>query len=182
MKEELRKALPANTQNDIRTIRALVKRIEGGQTSALPELRQAIDCTPAIMEDYGNLAKITERSLIRTIYGGDILAEEATRKKLKAMREGIIGDDASPLVRLLVERVAICWLQVHHLDTVYAQQMVNLSNRQQEFYQRSQERAHRRYMSAIRTLAQVKRLELPTLQINLSADKQINLIDGQHIS
>lgn len=110
------------------------------------------------------------------------MAEQSTRKKLQTLLKEISGSNPSPLARLLDERVVVCWLQVHHLDSIYAQQMNNLSNRQQEFYQRSQERAHRRYMSSIRTLAQVRKLELPAVQINLSADQQINLIDGRSLS
>jgi hypothetical protein len=41
-----------------------------------------------------------------------------------------------------------------------------------EYHQRRQDRAQRRYLEAIRTLAQVRRLLAPTVQLNI-AEQQI---------
>ena len=75
--------------------------------------------------------------------------------------------------RLLVDRVVACWLQVHYADAVYAQGMKDLTFNQGDYYQRRQDRAHRRYLSAIRSLAQVRRLLSPSIQVNI-AEQQIN--------
>ena len=42
------------------------------------------------------------------------------------------------------------------------------------YYQKSIDRAHRRYLSAIKTLATVRKLALPVLQVNI-AKKQVNV-------
>ena len=44
-----------------------------------------------------------------------------------------------------------------------------------DYYQRRQERAHKRYLSAVKALAQVRRLELPAVQVNIGQN-QINAI------
>jgi hypothetical protein len=43
-----------------------------------------------------------------------------------------------------------------------------------EYYQRRMDRAHRRYLSAIKTLALVRKLAVPVLQVNI-ARKQVNV-------
>jgi hypothetical protein len=45
---------------------------------------------------------------------------------------------------------------------------------QGEYWQQAQERAQRRYLAAIRTLAQVRRLLTPAVQVNI-AEQQLNL-------
>ena len=44
-----------------------------------------------------------------------------------------------------------------------------------DYWQKQQERAHRRYLSAIRTLAQVRRLLVPAMQVNI-AERQLNVL------
>ena len=61
-------------------------------------------------------------------------------------------------------------------DKEFANRDQNFGKRtvkQSEFFQRRQDRAHRRYLSAIRTLAQVRRLLLPPVQVNIGA-QQVN--------
>jgi hypothetical protein len=50
------------------------------------------------------------------------------------------------------------WLNVYYIDALYAERLNNVTAQQGEYFQRRQEGAHRLYLSAIRTLAQVRRL------------------------
>jgi hypothetical protein len=43
-----------------------------------------------------------------------------------------------------------------------------------EFYHRRQDRAARQYLKAMRSLAEVRRLLVPSLQVNI-ADRQVNI-------
>ena len=45
---------------------------------------------------------------------------------------------------------------------------------QADFQYRKIDRAHARFLSAVRTLAQVRKLGLPTLQVNIGAN-QVNV-------
>jgi hypothetical protein len=74
---------------------------------------------------------------------------------------------------VLVERVVACWLQVQDADVRYAQAK-NLSVTWGECYQRRMDRAHRRYLSAVKALALVRKLAVPVLQVNI-ARKQVNV-------
>jgi hypothetical protein len=49
---------------------------------------------------------------------------------------------------------------------------------QSEHSQRRIDRAHRRYLSTLKTLASVRRLALPALQINLVHRQQIAQLNG----
>ncbi len=78
--------------------------------------------------------------------------------------------------RLRPSRVALCWLQAKHADASYAERnrKGTVSLEQSDYIQRRQDRAHRRYLSAIKTLAQVRRLLGPSVQVNI-AKQQVNV-------
>jgi hypothetical protein len=55
-----------------------------------------------------------------------------------------------------------------------AQNAGKLTLAQADYRQRTRDRAHRRYLSAIRTLALVRKLAAPVLQVNI-AKRQVNV-------
>jgi hypothetical protein len=71
-----------------------------------------------------------------------------------------------------VERIVATGLQLHYFETLYAQNMDEMTIPQDEFHQRRIDRAHRRHLSAVKTLAQIRKLG-SAVQINI-AEKQIN--------
>jgi hypothetical protein len=117
----------------------------------------------------GNLAKRTEQALVSAVAGKDLAVREALTYKLDLLRQEMAGPTPTPLERLLVERVVACWLQVQYADIRLAQQERELNLSQAECHQRSRDRARRRFLTAVRTLALVRLLALPVLvqQINV---------------
>jgi len=91
------------------------------------------------------------------------------------MKNDVAGPDATPLDRLLGERIALCWLQAKYAEAIYAKRMASLTLDQGEYLQKRQDRAHWRLLTAIKTLAQVRKLGVPALQLNI-AEKQVNVI------
>jgi hypothetical protein len=155
-------------------IREILKRAESGDRMELSFIREALDLVPKMVDIYGNLAKGAERSLIEVMAGKNLMLKEAVPRKLEAMREELAGPSPTPLEKLLVEQVVACWLQLQHAEMLVAQRSFgNMSMQQVELYQRQLDRAHRRYLSAIRTLAQIRKLR-PVVQVNI-AEQQVNV-------
>ena len=98
---------------------------------------------------------------------------EAIAWKLGALRAELSQPSDGPLERLLVDRVMLTWLQVHQAEGMHAQRLGQLTIEWSDAHQRRIDRAQRRYLAAIRTLAQVRRLTVPVaVQINVG-EKQI---------
>ena len=77
--------------------------------------------------------------------------------------------------RLLVDQIVVCWLQVNQAErTCVGFYKDGGSMVEAEFHQRRLDRAQRCYLMAIKTLAQVRRLLAPTVQVNI-AEKQLNV-------
>src|SRR5437899_754455 len=64
---------------------------------------------------------------------------------------------APPLERLLADRIALCWLSLHDAEVRFAQAK-DLSISQAAYWQKRIDAAHKRYLSAIKTLATVRKL------------------------
>jgi hypothetical protein len=158
---------------DVRFVERLLERAQAGDASTLPELLKLLE-NPAFVDRLGaNLAEEAERSLLKAAAGQNLLLEETVRRKMQLLRAELAGPNPTSIERLLVERVVACWLQVQDADMRYAQAK-NLSQQWGTYYQRRMDRAHRRYLSAIKTLAVVRKLAIPVLQVNI-AGKQVNV-------
>ena len=107
---------------------------------------------------------------------GDGMAVSAA---LNANYEGKTRDlgrpQDGPLEAMLVAHVALCWLRLQMMEQKYtraASQSMSLA--QGDYWERKLSSAQRRYLRAAETLARIRRLALPALQVNI-ADKQVNL-------
>ena len=87
------------------------------------------------------------------------MGESLVGKAAELQRE-VVGASPSLLEQLLAERVAICWLQVSFYDALIAQTK-EYSPAQARMLQQQQEAAHRRYLTAIKTLATIRKLLTP---------------------
>lgn len=143
----------------------------------MQELRPLLAENTRLYEIYGDLVANAEASLIKTMSGKNLVMVEALEHKLAIYRAEIMGPNPTPLERLLVDRIATLWLQLHYYETVYTQNLADFSIRQAEYHLRRIDGANRRYLAAIKTLAQVRRLLLPTVQVNIAAQggQQINV-------
>ena len=134
-------------------LRDLIDRAQDGDRNALPALRRVLDEEPRIAR-FVDLARNVERSLIKNMSGDDMFSQEAIPRNLKAMRKEIGGENPSPLERLLAERITVCWLELQYFQALYAQHSGDLSITQSDYHQRRIDKAHRRYLSSIKSLRQ----------------------------
>lgn len=171
---QLTKAPKLSDQDSVvwatKKLRELSDRVNSGDRPALQELRTALDKHPWMSSVMGgNLAYQAETSLIKAMFGDQTAAKEALQRELEKKRAELSGENPTPLERLLIERVVSCWLQVQHADLVVAQ-LKNASHATGDYHQRRQDRANRRFLAAVKSLATVRRLALPIrVDVNVAA-------------
>ncbi len=154
-------------------LKAVLRKAEQGDTTVLPALRAYMDQAPGFWEQRGDMGQLTQTALIQHIAGKNLMVQENIARKCAALTKELAGPTPSPLERLLVERIVLCWLQLHYAEALYTQ-IKDMSLQQAAFHQSRISKAHARYLSAIRTLAQVRRLEVPAVQINVGG-QQVNV-------
>ena len=155
----------------------LLKRANEGEGAALVELRELCAGHPELWAGLGDLAAQAQAMLITAIAGPNAVVAEAVGRAVAALLQELAGPEPPPLERLLVARIVACWLQLHYAEARHAQQLGTLTMAQGEYHQRTIERAQRRYLAAIKALAQVRRLLTPSVQVNIAeaGGQQINL-------
>jgi hypothetical protein len=143
-----------------------MRRAEKGDETAFPALREVLKEAlkdPAAADLFGgDLAARAQQALIHKYSGKNPLLEEPLTRKVELLRSELAGPEPAPLERLLAERVVSCWLHLHYLELVHAQKD-GIALELDMHYQKCLDRAHRRYLSAIKALAVVRKLALPVL-------------------
>jgi hypothetical protein len=162
----------AITPADAEEFQQIVDRAQNGDQEMLPLMQQLMKDQNAV-ELFGNLAAHAQNKLVDSYAEKNLAVQEGLRNKLESLRAELAGPNPSPLERLLAERIALCWLHLHHLETIYAGKN-GMALELAMHYQKCIDRAHKRYLSAIKTLATVRKLALPVLQVNI-AKKQVNV-------
>jgi hypothetical protein len=123
---------------------------------------------------FANLAGEAERGIIKRVSANDPLVREALPPRLAAMRGELAGPHPPPLERLLAERIVACWLQVQYAEIIYAQNLGSMTIAHSDYHQRRLDKLHRRYLSTIKALAQIRKMG-PAVQINI-AEKRSNTV------
>ena len=157
-------------------INATIRKAEAGDQAALAEVREMLARPGSADILCGNIAREAVRTLVNKYAATNPVVRESVTRKLDEMRAELSGANPTPLEKLLVERVVATWLHLHHLEAIYAGKD-SLSLELGSYYQKSISAAQKRYLAAIKGLAEVRKLALPTLQVNI-AKKQINVAAG----
>ncbi|CAA9529584.1 MAG: hypothetical protein AVDCRST_MAG73-808 [uncultured Thermomicrobiales bacterium] len=165
-------APPATTPAELT---ALLQRAAGGDEDALAAARGVLDAVPDGWKTIADLGLQAQRPWVEIASGGDALLREALAHELAAMRRELAGPAASPLERLLAERVALSWLALQVADEEAARSFAGGgAGARAAYYQTQLDRAQRLFLAAARSLAQVRRLLVPAIQVNVGA-RQVNV-------
>jgi len=169
---------PADTVEAGRLL-ALVKRADGGDATAVPDLRKAL-AVPGVADALGgDIARRAADRFLDSCCGKRLAAREAMAAKMAQLQAELAGATPTAVERLLADRAVLCWFHLHQLELTYAgKESMTLALAQH--YQKCIDRAHRRYLSALKALAEVRKLNV-TVQLNI-ARRQVNVAGGAPVA
>jgi hypothetical protein len=169
--------LPQDVKDRLAELEALSERAEAGDKGARKELRKAVrESAPGVISRASDIGRRGRRALIKTIAAKNPLTEEALVARLDLMLAEVAGPEPSPLEILLAERACSLWLLIEVLEVLVSAQLSTSTPREQRagmsflrHVLKWQESASRRYLAALKTLAQVRRLQsnTPGVQVNI---------------
>ena len=111
---------------------------------------------------------------------GNEKTKQALREEVNKFASDLAGQSPSTIELVLARTAAISWLMLRLHEAQYAgcgTADAGMTIIQSEHQQRRIDRTHRRLMSTIKTLATVRRLAVPTVQINV-ARQQVNQLNA----
>ncbi len=174
--------LSKDVKKELAALRTLSEKVEKGDKGARKRLRKAVrESSPEVISRASDISRRGQWALIRTASANDPLTKEALLARVELISADVAGPDPSPLEVLLTERICSLWVLIEVLELLMSAQLSPSKSRDHlgpvsylQHVLKWQESASRRFLSAIKTLAQVRRLQsrmpnsLTNVQINLS--------------
>lgn len=157
-------------------IAALMKRAEAGDPTCEKDIGILLNTAPGLVENNGSPARKLALALVEN-WTENLLIRESLRRKLAEVRADLEGPNPTPLERLLAERAALCWFLVYKYEWTN-EETLNMTFAQARHQQRLIDSAHKRFLSAVKTLATVRRLQVPALLVNIDR-RQVHLGGAQ---
>lgn len=102
--------------------------------------------------------------------------KEQEESKLHSVASEFAGPNPSPIERVLAETAALNWYALRLYEGRLASadsSKGGITYKQTDFYMRCIDRTHRRFLQTLKTIALIRRLGLPSLQINVA--QQVNV-------
>jgi len=157
-----------------RELRDAIDRAQEGDRTALPVIREHLASKPDNYWTLMDYARVIQKGQIKSYTGSGLYVQEVMNHVVDRLRKDLRGENPSPLESLLVERIISCYLYVNYAENEYSDAAANGARLEvAEYMQKRLDHAHKRYLSAIKALAQVRKMG-PAIQINI-ARKQLNV-------
>ena len=96
----------------------------------------------------------------------DEYRKEAFRRQAQKKKEELAGPDPTPIERTLADQAVVCEFDLSYCDICVSKADILGERATATLYDRRRQRAHKRLMSALKTLATVRRIARPDVQAN----------------
>lgn len=132
------------------------------------------------LPDVGHIRMVTQETVKQVIRstGDGKFYHEMEFASYNAMRRELGFDEATPFEKALISHVALCWLRLRQTERYYTTGYnATFTTATGLFYEQRLSAAQRRYLRALTTLARIRKMQLPVLQVNVALDggQQVNI-------
>jgi len=149
------------------SIVALMSRAQSGDRVAFDEL-QAIGRARGISYTEGWLESMILFRLQDRAAGKNLLAREGIKDELAATIADLTASADGPIERLIVRRAALSLVDAELADHEHLTSMRTANHPSAiEALDRRRDRAHRRLLVTLRALCEVRRMNRPSIQVNI---------------
>lgn len=128
----------------------------------LSELNAFLNNNPDLAEKVSVLAYSVKTGLIEKMSSSNKGTQAVLLEEVMAVGRKLMEEDTSPLERLLIDCVAMCWLRMQCAEHYRTSLMGGgQSLREMELADKLLTKAHNRFIRAIESLAKLRRLKQP---------------------
>lgn len=141
-------------------------------------LDEFLNSDPTLWHYAGDLVEQAARHLISKTASTYAIKASMT-KGWEQLQIDLVRPSDGVLEGLLVQQVVVAWLYLSYVEYQYAAMttLEGMTIQRAEYWERRLSAAQRRYLRATETLARVRRLQLPAVQVNIGA-QQVNQVNA----
>ena len=143
------------------------------------ELDRILRQVPAVWNVAGDVMNHTALGMIKQ-FNGTYALKKSLSTGWEQMQRDLERPSDGPLERLLIQQIALAWLKLAYTEHTHKHYLMTGSTTivQADFWERRLSAAQRRFLRATETLARVRRLQLPAVQVNI-AEQQVNQVNAR---
>jgi hypothetical protein len=150
-------------------------RTEKPDKQDLDEIKQLLIARPELCKAVFGISEAVQSELIKKLGESHEVAKMAIEEYVINLRDDMGYHEAPIMEKLLIENIVTCWLKLQYCETQLVYRIGgDYSITILEFWERRLSLAERRYLAACETLAKIRKMAIPALQLNIG-DKQINV-------
>lgn len=140
------------------------------------EFSRMLQEQPTFWRVAGDVIEHTAQGMIKDM-GSTYAIRASLQVGFTQMRNEIAQHGDGALEDMLIQQVALCWLKLAYTEWQHKHYLMTGTTTiaQADFWERRLSAAQRRYLRACESLARVRRLRLPAVQVNI-AEKQVNQV------
>ena len=170
--------LPVESGTSYDTLKSLVQQAQQGDTSILPRIRTLLDQVPALWNESRVLAHQVEKAWTNALSGPDLMSREIIAREVEGLRSQFLGPYPTPLEKLLVDRICVCWLALQHTELHAARRFNERAVVLTPSEEHRLDKVHHRFLTAVRELARVRKLLQPTttFQVNIGTNQTNQIV------
>jgi hypothetical protein len=144
---------------------ALIKSAEKGDFSVRQEIRALLDTVPALVPALGDILQQSEQKILDMTLGPNILHREAIKRDLDTHEQRLV-EEPTYVETLLIRQI--------RLDLLSLQMIQQRAEQRRDIHtDKLLNSAHKRFLAAIKTLDQLRKLS-PNTRVQI-AQNQVNL-------
>ena len=140
----------------------------------LQTIRKFLIDYPEFCRAVFSMTEATQQQIIKN-WVNDEVAKTAVEEHVVYVRDEMGYHDAPVMEKMLIDNIVTAWLRVQWLDYLVAAKMAGeFRIPAMEFWQKSLAIAQKNYLTSCETLAKIRKMRLPNIQLNIG-EKQINV-------
>jgi hypothetical protein len=161
---------------ELEEIKALLVRCSKPNASA--EDRKALQAQfekmPELWYLHGKLCDYALEAMV-SAWSKSALVQESVFSGTRALRQDLGYEQATPLERMLIDHIVLCWTRLQMAEKWYIDRhLEGVTLEVGRYWEERLSAIQRRYLRAVETLARIRRMGLPAIQVNIG-DKQVNV-------
>ena len=159
-------------------LRALARKVDKAKPNPddVAELGALLHRHPELWRICGDLADQAALRLIEEMNAPRSM-KRSMQSGLSAQAAELARPDDGALEALIIRQIVGAWVRLAYTEYAYNGALVagNQTLKQADFWERRLTAAERRYLRTCETLARVRRLKVPAVQVNI-AERQLNQV------